>query len=198
VWNREGTRNLLYEPGDPRGLSDLGRHFIGGLLHHLPALLALTCPSYNSYRRLQPSAWAGAYSCWGLDNREATVRVASPFWGREEQTYNMELKSCDASANPYIALGALITCGLDGIERSLSPGEPCEVDPATLSEEERQTRRLPGSLSEALDHLAADTLLQDAMGELMGRAYLMVRRAEAASFAAQDMDYEIRNHFYKF
>ncbi len=198
VWNREGTRNLLYEPGDPRGLSDLGRHFIGGLLHHLPALIALTCPSYNSYRRLQPSAWAGAYSSWGLDNREATVRVASPFWGREEQTYNMELKCCDASANPYIALGALIACGLDGIERSLSPGEPCEVDPATLGEEERQARRLPGSLSEALDHLAADKLLQDAMGELMGRAYLQVRRAEAASFGAKDVDYEIRNHFYKF
>ncbi|MGH2390012.1 MAG: glutamine synthetase family protein [Chloroflexota bacterium] len=198
VWNREGTRNLLYAPSDPRGLSELGRHFIGGLLHHLPALIALTCPSYNSYRRLQPSAWAGAYRSWGLDNREATVRVASPFWGREEQTYNMELKCADGSANPYLALGALITCGLDGIEHSLDPGEPCEVDPASLSEEERRERRLPSTLNEALDCLAADRLLQDAMGELMGRAYLQVRRAEAAAFEVEDVEFEIRNHFYKF
>jgi glutamine synthetase len=201
IWNREMTRNLLYAPSDPRGLSDLGRHFIGGILNHLPALLALTCPSYNSYRRLQPRAWSSAYTSWGLDNREAAVRVASPFWGREEQTYNIELKCVDGSANPYLALGGLIACGLDGIERSLSPGEPCEVDPASLGEEERQVRgihRLPLSMGEALDYLAANRLLREAMGELMGRAYLKVRRAEAESFAVQDLDYEIRNHFYKF
>ncbi|HXT34710.1 MAG TPA: glutamine synthetase, partial [Chloroflexota bacterium] len=86
-------------------------------------------------------------------------------------------------------------------ENSLSPGEPCEVDPASLSDEERQARgirRLPTSMGEALDYLAANRLLREAMGELMGRAYLKVRWAEEASFAAQDLDFEIRNHFYKF
>jgi len=201
LWDKEGGRNLLYNPQDPRGLSTLGRHFIAGLLHHLPALVALTCPNYNSYRRLQPHAWSSAYTAWGFDNREAAVRVASPFWGREEQTYNIELKTVDASANPYLALGALLACGLDGIERALEPAMPCEVDPATLSEAEREQhdiRRLPTNLATALALLEGDALLMEALGELRRRSYLAVRQAEIQSFSSHDLEYEIRGHFYKF
>lgn len=201
LWDAESGRNLLYDPQDPRGLSQLGRHFIAGILEHLPALLALTCPSYNSYRRLQPHMWSSAYTAWGFDNREAAVRVVSPFWGREEQTYNLELKSVDNSANPYIALGALIACGLDGIARQLDPGEPCEHDPARLSEAERErnhVRRLPISMAGALDQLERDQVLMEAMGNFMSRAYLAVRRSEEKAFSEQDVDFEIRNHFYKF
>ncbi|GAC1580579.1 MAG: glutamine synthetase family protein [Ktedonobacteraceae bacterium] len=201
LWDKEGHHNLLYDPNDPRGLSEMGRQFIAGILDHLPALIALTCPSYNSYRRLQPHTWSSAYTAWGFDNREAAVRVASPFWGREEQTYNVELKSVDGSANPYIALGGLIAAGLDGINRQLQPGDPCEYDPAKLSEAERAAkhiRRLPVSMHEALDTLAQDTLLIDAMGDLMSRSYLAVRRSEESCFAEQNLDFEIRNHFYKF
>ncbi|GAC1384971.1 MAG: glutamine synthetase family protein [Ktedonobacteraceae bacterium] len=201
LWDREGQRNVLYDTHDSRGLSELGRQFIAGILDHLPALIALTCPSYNSYRRLQPHTWSSAYTAWGFDNREAAVRVASPFWGREEQTYNVELKSVDGSANPYIALGGLIAAGLDGIKRQLQPGRPCEHDPAKLSESERaenHIRRLPTSMHEALDNLAKDTLLTSAMGDLMSRSYLAVRRSEESAFAEQNLDFEIRNHFYKF
>ncbi len=197
----DGARNLLYDPRDPRGLSDTARHFIAGILRHLPALVALTCPSYNSYRRLQPHAWSSAYTAWGFDNREAAVRVASPFWGREEQTYNVELKSVDGSANPYIALGGLLACGLDGIERRLDPGEPCEHDPATLDEAERERngiRRLPTTMAGALDELERDGVLMDSMRPLMRRAYLAIRRSEEEAFSAQDEEFEIRNHFYKF
>ena len=179
----------------------MGRQFIAGILDHLPALIALTCPSYNSYRRLQPQTWSAAYTAWGFDNREASVRVASPFWGREEQTYNVELKSVDSSANPYIALGGLIAAGLDGIRRQLQPGQPCEHDPAKLSDAERAAnhiRRLPTTMHEALDNLSKDTLLMNAMGELMGRSYLAIRRSEERAFAEQNLDFEIRNHFYKF
>jgi len=201
LWDKESRRNLLYDPHDPRGLSDTGRHFVAGLVRHLPALVALTCPSYNSYRRLQPHAWSSAFTAWGFDNREAAVRVASPFWGREEQSYNVELKPVDASANPYIALGGLIAGGLDGIERKLDPGAPCEHDPAELSEAERERngiRRLPTSMSEGLDELERDPVLFESMRELMRRSYLAIRRSEAAVFAAHDTDFEIRNHFYKF
>ncbi len=201
LWDTDGQRNLLYDTHDPRGLSEMGRQFIAGVLDHLPALIALTCPSYNSYRRLQPKTWSAAYTAWGFDNREAAVRVASPFWGREEQTYNVELKSVDSSANPYIALGGLIAAGLDGIKRRLQPGQPCEHDPATLSEAERaenHIRRLPTSMHEALDNLAQDTLLAGAMGDLMSRSYLAIRRSEEQAFAKQNVDFEIRNHFYKF
>ncbi len=201
LWNTGGQRNLLYDTNEPRGLSEMGRQFIAGILDHLPALIALTCPSYNSYRRLQPQTWSAAYTAWGFDNREATVRVASPFWGREEQTYNIELKSVDSSANPYIALGGLIAAGLDGIKRRLQPGQPCEHDPSKLSDAERaenHIRRLPTSMHEALDNLTQDTLLADAMGDLMSRAYLAIRRSEEQAFAKQNVDFEIRNHFYKF
>ncbi len=201
LWDREGRRNLLYDRDDPRGLSDTARHFIAGALRHLPALVALTCPSYNSYRRLQPHAWSSAFTAWGFDNREAAVRVASPFWGREEQTYNVELKAVDGSANPYIALGGLIACGLDGVERKLDPGVPCEHDPALLDETERERhgiRRLPTTLTGALDELERDDVLTGSMRELLRRSYLAIHRSEDAAFSAQDEEFEIRNHFYKF
>ena len=201
LWEREGKHNLLYDPRDPRGLSQLGRHFMAGMLDHLPALIALTCPSYKSYRRLQPHTWSAAYTAWGFDNREAAVRVVSPFWGREEQTYNIELKSVDGSANPYIALGAMIACGLDGVSRQLDPGMPCEHDPGKMSEAERERnhiRRLPTTMAGALDELERDQLLVEAMGDLMYRSYMAVRRSEEQAFSEQDTDFEIRNHFYKF
>ena len=82
------------------------------MLDHLPALVALTCPSFNSYRRLQPQSWSSAYTAWGHDNREAAVRVASPFWSDREGSTNLELKAADSSCNPYIALGGLLAAGL--------------------------------------------------------------------------------------
>ena len=201
LWDLESKSNSLYEPSDSRGLSQPGRKFIAGILEHLPGLIALTCPSYNSYRRLQPHMWSSAYTAWGFDNREAAVRVASPFWGREEQTYNIELKSIDGSANPYIALGGLIACGLDGIRRQLDPGLPIEHDPGKMSEaelERRHIRRLPTTMADALNELERDQLLMEAMGDLMGRSYLAVRRSEEKAFSEQDTEFEIRNHFYKF
>jgi glutamine synthetase len=201
LWESGSDRNILYDPQDERRLSQTGRQFVAGILTHLPALLALTCPSYNSYRRLQPQAWSSAYTAWGFDNREAAVRIVSPFWGREEQSYHMELKSVDGSANPYIALAGLIAAGLDGIEKGLLPPQPCEHDPAKLSEAEREQQhiqRLPTTMKDVLNNLEQDQVLMGSMGEMMGRAYLAVRRAEEATFAKQDSDFEIRNHFYKF
>jgi glutamine synthetase len=201
LWDMEGKSNLLYDDEDSRALSQLGRNFIAGILDHLPACIALTCPSYNSYRRLQPHTWSSAFTAWGFDNREAAVRVASPFWGREEQSYNIELKSVDGSANPYIALGGLIASGLDGIKRQLDPGLPCEHDPGKMSEAElevHRVHRLPTTMAGALNELERDHLLMEAMGDLMRRSYLAVRRSEEKAFAGQDVDFEIRNHFYKF
>jgi len=201
LWDRDGERSLLYDPHAAGGLSSLGRHFIAGVAEHLPALCALTVPSYNSFRRLTPSAWASATTAWGFDNKEAALRVASPFYRREEQTYNIEFKTSDGSANPYLSLGALIACGLDGVERSLDPGDPCEHDPALLGPEDLargKVRPLPASMGQALDELEKDTHLLDALGPLLARCYLAVRRSEDAAFSAQDVDFEVRHHFYRF
>ncbi len=130
------------------GLSQTGYHFIGGLIAHLPALVALTCGSVNSYRRLQPQFWSSAFIAYGMDNREARVRICSPLGG-DPDGINLELKPSDSTANPYLALGALIHAGLDGMQRQLDPGEPVDVDPATLSEAEREAVGRPPPAQDA-------------------------------------------------
>jgi glutamine synthetase len=197
----EGGRNRFYDGSRGDGLSDDARSFIAGVLEHLPGLCGLTAPSFNSYRRIVPQYWAGAFTCWGFDNREAPVRVASVFRGAEEASTNAELKACDATCNPYLALGGLIAAGLDGLERGLEPPEPVAVDPATIPEEERARRgiaRLPATQEEALDALAADELLTGALGSILADSYLAVRRSEWTAYSAGDAAFEQQGHFEKY
>jgi glutamine synthetase len=201
LWDPDGQRNLLFDRSADGGLSRVGRRFIAGITEHLPALAALTSPSYNSLRRLTPSAWAAATTAWGFDNREAALRVCSPFYAREEQSYNLEFKTSDGSANPYLALGALITCGLDGIARGLEPGEPSAHDPVRMTPEELErgrVRPLPRTMGAALEELEKDEILLGSMDELLARCYLAVRRSEDEAFSAEDQEFEIRQHFYRF
>ena len=206
AWDRgtdgePGAVNRFYDAGDRYGLSQLAYHFIGGILSHLPGLLALTCSSVNSYRRLQPRHWSSAFVCYGMDNREAAIRIPSRMWGNEEGSVNLELKASDSTGNPYLALGGLLLAGLDGVRRRLDPGEPVNVDPATLSEAERRRRgvaRMPESLGEALDALERDELLMEALGPLRRTAFLAVKRSEVASFGARDAAYECLQHALRF
>ena len=200
-WNRARTVNRFHDANVPYGLSPLARHFMAGILEHLPALLALTCASVNSYRRLQPQMWASAYRAWGPDNREGALRVVSTFWGHEAESLNVELKSSDSSANPYLALGGVIAAGLDGMERSLELAPPVTVDPHTLGDEQRRkigADRLSESLKQALEHLQRDRVLAEAMGEKLLNAYVAVKQLDIDAFAAQGEDFEFRQHIYKF
>lgn len=201
VWDLEGKTNLLYDANDRYKVSQLGYHFIAGVLAHLPGLLALTAPSYNSYRRLQPHFWSSAYTAWGPDNREASVRIASGLWGNEAASVNLELKASDPSNNPYLALGGLIAAGLDGVARQLDPGDASLIDPGNYSPEERAARgihRYPTTQAAALDALEQDEVLMNALGPELTRSYIAVRRSEYAAFSAEDVDFEIKHHIYKF
>jgi glutamine synthetase len=201
IWDTASGRNALSDPAGPYGISPLGHHAIGGVLAHLRGLLALTAPTVNSYRRLQPRFWSSAYSCYGPDNREAALRIPSLFWGREAESTNFELKPCDPACNPYLALGAVIAVCLDGIERGLTPVEAVTVDPATLSEEERErigASRLPLTLDEALMALEQDEVLTEALGAPLAREYLVVKRAEWEAFQDQGLEFELDQHFYKY
>ncbi len=173
----QGDRNIT---GNGQGeLSTLAAHFIAGVLHHLPALMALTTPSPNSYRRLQPQSWSGAYRAWGMDNREAALRVPSN--ATLPSPTHVELKTVDGAANPYLALGGVIAAGLDGLRRQRPLRNPAIVDPATLSAEERASRgmeRLPTSLEEALTALEQDTVLRAALGQPLATTIEAVRLAE--------------------
>jgi glutamine synthetase len=201
LWDTDARWNRFHDASAPDFVSAEGRAFIAGVLAHLPGLCGLTAPSFNSYHRIVPQYWAGAFVCWGHDNREAPVRVPSVYAGMEEASTNAELKAADASANPYVAVGGLIAAGLDGLERGLEPPEPVEVDPATIDEAERERRgihRLPSTQAEALDALAADELLLDALGPALAASYLAVRRSEWAAYSEGDDAFEQQGHFSKY
>ena len=176
----EGEAPVLFDASG--ALSSQGSGFVAGILDHMPAVMAFTTPSPNSYQRIAPGMWSAAFAAYGLDNREAAVRLASPVAGAESATANVEIKPMDVTANPYLALGAVLAAGMDGMERGLDPGEPTTVDPATLSDEERTERNihpLPASLDESLDALEGDEVLIGALGEPLVRTHLAVGRAQA-------------------
>jgi glutamine synthetase len=194
-------QNLFYNPNERGGLSQLGKYFIGGVLRHVRGLVAITCGSPNSYRRLLPHYWSSAYDAYGYDNREGAIRIPSTQWGHEAESTNLELKCADHSGNPYLSIGALLAAGLDGIKNSIDPGDPQEIDPGNYSDEEREKRglrRLPTSLDEALDELERDQVLLDALGPLLASSYIAVKRNEAAFFKDKTADEETRQHFYKY
>jgi glutamine synthetase len=119
----------------------------------------------------------------------------------EEASTNAELKTADASCNPYLAVGGLIAAGLDGIERGLEPPELVEVDPATIPEDERARRGilpLPATQQKALDELERDAVLTDALGPVLTESYLAVRRSEWAAYSAGDEAFEQQGHFLKY
>ncbi|MFF2020288.1 glutamine synthetase [Streptomyces sp. NPDC058171] len=172
--HHDGT-DLHRDPRAPYGLAPDAAAFLAGVLDRLPALLAVGAPSPASYLRLAPSRWAGAYRCWGVENREAALRLV-PGDG------HAELKCFDATANPYLLAGSVITAGLAGIAEGAKLPDPVTGDPAGLAD----VPRLPRSLDEAVDHLTASDELREAMGEVLYGAVLAVRRAEAEDFADSD------------
>jgi glutamine synthetase len=174
-------------------LSEIARRFIAGVLHHLPALMALTTPSTNSYRRIRPHHWSGAFRCWGMDNREAAVRVPSN--PEERSSTHFELKTVDASANPYLALGAVIAAGLDGIRHCFELGESVTVDPGYMPDAERNARSidlLPITLGQSIEQLSNDKVLLDALGAELAQVYLAVRKAEWETMKDLPLEEEVK------
>jgi glutamine synthetase len=190
LW-RDDT-NILSDPNNKYGLSDTARQFIAGILSHLPALMALTTPTPNSYRRIKPNSWSGAFQCWGFDNKEAAIRVITD---RDHEIRHFELKVIDASSNPYLALGAVIAAGLDGMREQLQLGKPVQQDPGYLSEGEHNEYNiapLPSSLSDALFHLKNDTVVMHALGNELARAYIGVKNAEWNALKNLTLDEEVQ------
>jgi glutamine synthetase len=146
---------LMYGADGYAHLSDLAKHYIGGLLTHAPALLAFCAPTTNSYRRLVPGYEAPVNLVYSARNRSACVRV--PMYHEAPKTKRIEFRSPDPTANPYLAFSALMLAGLDGIRRQLDPGEPLDVDIYDLPEDRLgKIATVPSSLDASLDALAAD------------------------------------------
>ncbi|XP_020402900.1 type-1 glutamine synthetase 1 [Zea mays] len=126
------------------GMSKTGEQFLAGVYHHLPSILAFTAPHPNSYDRIQPDTWSGAYLCWGKENREAPLRTACPPGVPLDLVSNFEIKSFDGCANPHLGLAA----GIDGLRRHLKLPEPIESNP---SDHSSKLKRLPQNLQESVE-----------------------------------------------
>ena len=172
---RDGV-NLCHGGDGPQGLTREGEAFLAGVLRELPALLAIGAPSAAGHLRLVPAQWAGVYRCWGLENREAALRLITGMAGERQRAANAEIKCFDATANPYLVTGSVIAAGLAGIDDDLSLPAEVPGDPATAG----GVPRLPGSPAEALAALEASAVLREALGETLFDAVTAVRRAEIA------------------
>ncbi|HEX6341740.1 glutamine synthetase family protein [Umezawaea sp.] len=168
LW-RDG-RNLFTGGVGRFGLSPEAERFTAGVLEHLPALTAIGSPSVASYLRLVPSHWAAPFAAWGLENRETALRLVAG------GNANLEVKSFDLSANPYLVIAATLSAGLAG---GGELPDPLDVDPAGLD----GVPRLPSSLEEAADALEADGVLAGALGRELVATVVDVRRGEVALFA---------------
>ena len=163
---------ITYAPDQPMGLGTLAQHFCAGILEHLPAICAVTAPSPVSYLRLTPNRWAPTAIDLQSQDRGAALRVCPVFAASNPaetaRQFNVEFRVADAAASPYLALGAVLFAGADGISRAL-PLHPPSASPPSL----------PRRLSEALDTLAASEAVGSWFGPVFLDAYLCFKRAEA-------------------
>ena len=183
IW-KEGV-NLVADASGKYQMGESAQHFMSGVLHNLSAVVAFTLPSKNSYRRLLPGCWAGAYRIWGQENRDAPIRLCSPP-GCAPNTYtNFEVKSVDGTCNPYLALAAIIHAGLDGVRHKRSLPAPLRDSEAERVKD--TLHLLPRSLDEAVAELEKNDALQAGFGEY-AKHFATVRKFELTALA--DMSFE--------
>ena len=201
LWDPTGKINLFEDNQDPRGLglSPLAYEFLGGIIDNSDGLSAILAPTVNSYKRIGVGAptsgatWAPAYATYGMNNRTQSIRIPAP--GR------IEIRSTDGAANPYLAAAAIIGCGLDGVARKTSPGEPnldnlYELSPAQIKR--KRIKTLPANLLDAVRAAEKNKPLRDWLGEMDGRSYLdyfaEVKKAEWQEYHATVSDWELRRY----
>lgn len=192
-------RNLFLDEKAEHGLSQLGRWFMGGVLHHADGLCAITAPLVNSYKRLTAGAprsgatWAPVYVTYGPANRTQMIRIPGP--GRIED------RAIDGAANPYLACAAIVAAGLDGIENKADPGV---VNTSNLYEvpKEELVRRgihlLPTNLHEALIAFAKDKVIQDGLGADFASYYVAVKSEEWDEYHQSVSEWEIDRYLMTF
>jgi glutamine synthetase len=151
----KGDKNVFFDEAGYAQLSDSAKYYIGGLLKHSSALLALAAPTTNSYRRLVPGFEAPVNLAYSQRNRSAICRI--PVYSKSPRAKRVEFRAPDPSCNPYLCFAALLMAGLDGVQNRIDPGEPIDKDLYELPPEEaRQIKQVPGSLGDVIDALEAD------------------------------------------
>jgi len=198
VWDLKTRTNALIDNGE---LTNLCRSFIAGVLNHLPAIVAFGCASPNSYDRLQPQSASSAYSCWGMRNREAAIRIPPPVHRDKGASTNMELRFVDNSCNPYLILASIIAAGLEGIEFNHEPPPPIDCDPAHLDynhQQELGIYPLPSSLMDAAMALERDHFMRQALGDKFVRLYCALKHSEHDQFSYMAFEQRVEHHLNAF
>ena len=173
----KGGANAFDDPKAEYGFSSLMRQCLGGLIHHHEGLAAMSAPTINSYKRLVPGIIAGYWANWGLDNRMSTYRVPC----ERGAATRIENRMPCGSANPYLAAAAMLNAALLGVVDGMDCGLPQVGDGDSEPNTDRHT---PHTLADALDAYEADTVLCEAMGADLTRAYVAIRRDEVARWEA--------------
>jgi glutamine synthetase len=183
-FRRADGSNAFHDPNDPEGLSDLARRCIAGLLLHHEGMAAILAPHVNAYKRLQPDMLNGYWANWGHDDRSVTVRVP-PARGSGTR---LEQRTADAAANPYLAAAAILHAARLGVEHEmeLPPAQPPGQEPNTAV-------KIPPNLSVALDKLAEDKELVEALGTELVEAFTILKRAEWDRYVASGADPDTTN-----
>jgi glutamine synthetase len=194
-------RNLLAGGDGPEGMTPEGEAFVAGILRDLPGVVAVTAPSVPSLIRLRPGYFASAYSFWGADNREASLRFVPGAKAIGAQNANIELKASDASGNPYLGLTAMIACGLGGLEDGLKLPEGISEDPGGWTPEQRQARgvrRFAQNVDEQIANFDAAPRIRESFGDPLANAFVGVRRSDAAWADGKSADEIIDVHLWRY
>lgn len=189
--------NAFYNPDGPSQLSEVAMNYIGGLMEHIRAITAIANPTINSYKRLVSGYEAPVYVAWSNRNRSPLIRVPA----KRGMSTRIELRSPDPSCNPYLALAVCLKAGLDGITKKLQPPPPCDRNIYEMTDGERRELgivSLPGNLEEALNELAKDRVIADALGPHVMERYMEAKRIEWNRYRIQVHPWEIEEYLTKY
>jgi glutamine synthetase len=191
LWSADGSRNLFDDPKGELGMSEVGYHFIGGLLHSAEALCALANPTVNSYKRinapvtLSGATWSPNRATYSGNNRTHMIRI--PEGGR------LELRLADGAAHPYLLQAAVLAAGVDGIKHQRPPGKRLDINMYTQAHEAGDVRQLPLNLLDALRALEQSPVLRAALGEEVVASYLKLKHDDWNSYSRHLTEWERHN-----
>jgi glutamine synthetase len=196
LFSTKKKKNAFYNLKNKYNLSNTAFHFIAGQLHHIKGLMAIICPTVNSYKRLVSGFEAPVYISWARINRSALIRV--PKWFEDKPaSARIELRCPDPACNPYLAFAVMLASGLDGIEKRTKLPEPVEENLYSFDEEglvSKQIDTLPSSLYEAILELKKNTLIQEVLGEHLYKKYIDIKTIEWNEFKTQVTRWEIEKY----
>lgn len=189
--------NAFHDVNAEHELSDIAMGYIGGILDHASAIVAITNPLVNSYKRLVPGFEAPTNIAWSEKNRSPLVRVPA----RRGMSTRCEVRMPDPSCNPYLALAVMLAAGLDGVERGLHPGAPVNKNIYSMSQREKRRlkiRHLPSNLSDALDQLDKDKVVLEALGDHISSHFLAAKRKEWAEYLSEVHPWEQERYLHEY